>query len=85
MYVYGSLSGAPPVVDGTTVFRRGVQVAGCAGPGWFQQVLGVHSVDFLAAAAAGRTHLQPVEAVLPLSEAAEAHRRIGTGRIVLVP
>lgn len=85
MYVYGSLSGAPPVVDGTTVFRRGVQVAGCAGPGWFQQVLGVHSVEFLAAAAAGRTHLQPVEAVLPLSEAAEAHRRIGTGRIVLVP
>lgn len=89
MLVYGSLTGEPPLLDGATVLRSGVQVAGCAGPGWFQQVLGVHSPEFLASAASGRTHLQSVDVVLPLSAAVEAHRRVenGTneGRVLLVP
>jgi NADPH:quinone reductase len=51
-------------------------------------VLGVHFPDALERAARGE--LQPrIAAVLPLADAAEAHRRVAgravTGRIVLVP
>ena len=85
---YGTLSGAPPALDPATVLSRGLRVTGCGGPGWFRQVLGVHFPEALERAARGE--LQPrIGAVLPLADAAEAHRRIAgrlvTGRIVLVP
>jgi NADPH:quinone reductase len=88
MVCYGVLSGAPPAIDMATVLSRGLQVTGCGGPGWFRQVLGVHYPAILERAARGE--VQPrIGAVLPLAEAAEAHRRIGDrsvpGRIVLVP
>jgi NADPH:quinone reductase len=85
---YGTLSGAPPALDLATVLSRGLQVTGCGGPGWFGQVLGAGFPEALERAARGE--LQPrIGAVLPLADAAEAHRRIAgrsaTGRIVLVP
>lgn len=88
MVCYGMLSGAPPALDLATVLSRGLQVTGCGGPGWFRQILGVHYPEILRRAARGA--VQPrIGAVLPLAEAAEAHRRIAgrsvTGRIVLVP
>jgi NADPH:quinone reductase len=85
---YGTLSGAPPALDLATVLSRGLQVTGCGGPGWFRQVLGVHYPEILARAARGE--VQPrIGALLPLADAAEAHRRIAsrsaTGRVLLIP
>jgi NADPH:quinone reductase len=89
LVLYGSLSGRPPAVDAGAVLDRGVRVSGCGGPGWFTRVLGTHYPRFLARLAAGRTHAQPIEADLPLADAAEAHRRLEhdrpLGRIVLRP
>ncbi len=87
MVCYGMLSGAPPALDLATVLRGGLQIIGCGGPGWFRQVLGVHYPEALDRAARGG--IEPrIGAVLPLADAAEAHRRIAdraAGRIVLVP
>ena len=88
MVCYGTLSGSAPALDLATVLSHGLQVIGCAGPGWFRQILGVHYPDILERAARGE--VQPrIGAVLPLADAAEAHRRIAgrdvSGRIVLVP
>jgi len=88
MVCYGLLSGAPPALDLATVLSRGLRVTGCGGPGWFRQVLGVHYPEILRRATRG--DVQPrIGAVLPLADAAEAHRRIAgrsvTGRILLVP
>lgn len=87
--LYGTLSGKPAALDMATVSGRGLRVVGCGGPVWFKDVLGVHSPEFLALAARGDSYLQPIEVVLPLAEAAEAHRRVesGTtnGRILLTP
>jgi NADPH:quinone reductase len=89
MLLYGMLTGQPPVLDLGVVLRQGLQIIGCGGPRWFQQGLGVHFPDFLGLAASGRTFLQPIDEVLPLEAAAEAHRRIEsgahTGRILLSP
>ena len=88
MVCYGTLSGSPPDLDLGTVLSRGLQVTGCGGPGWFRQILGVHYPEALQRAAQGQ--IQPrIGAVLPLGDAAEAHRRIAirsaAGRILLVP
>jgi NADPH2:quinone reductase len=87
--LYGTLSGRPAELDMATVASRGLRVVGCGGPVWFRDVLGVYSPEFLALAARGGSYLQPIDVVLPLAEAAEAHRRIesGTtnGRILLTP
>lgn len=84
---YGMLSGTAPALGLATVLRAGLTVLGCGGPGWFRQVLGVHYPDALERAARG--DIRPrIGAVLPLAEAAEAHRRVAgraPGRIVLVP
>jgi NADPH2:quinone reductase len=89
MLAFGMRSGRPPVLDAATVLGRGLQVVGFGGAGWFTQVLGVHLPEFLERAAQDRSYLQRVDAVLPLREAADAHRRIEsgttTGRIVLIP
>lgn len=88
MVCYGTLSGADPALDLATVLSRGLRVIGCGGPGWFRQILGVHYPEILQRAARGGIRPR-IGAMLPLADAAEAHRRIGgregTGRIVLVP
>jgi NADPH:quinone reductase len=88
MVCYGMVSGATPVIDMTTVVHSGLRVTGCGGPGWFRQILGVHYPEILQRAAGGGLE-PPVAAVLPLAEAAEAHRRVVdrsvAGRVVLVP
>lgn len=85
--LYGTISGEPPVLDPATVLSRGLRLIGCGGPVWARQVLGVHYPEFVAMAAAGGTHLVEVDEILPLEEAAEAHRRIEAGarRILLRP
>jgi NADPH:quinone reductase len=89
MLLYGMLCGQPPVLDAAMVMGRGLQVVGCGGPQWFRQATGVYYPEFLEMAAAGRTHLQQIDTVLPLAAAADAHRRIesrvGDGRILLDP
>lgn len=89
LVLYGSLSGRAPVVDAGVVLDRGLRVDGCGGPGWFTRTLGTHYPRFLDLLAAGRTHAQPIDAELPLSAAAEAHRGIErdrpVGRILLRP
>jgi NADPH2:quinone reductase len=87
--LYGTLSGRPAALDMATVSARGLRITGCGGPVWFRQVLGVHAPAFLELAARRATHLQPIDSVLPLHEAAQAHRRIESGdtngRILLTP
>jgi NADPH2:quinone reductase len=87
MLLYGMISGQPPVLDPTVVMGQGLQVIGCGGPQWFRQCLGVHYPEFIALAAAGRAALQQIDAVLPLADAAEAHRRVANsaGRVLLSP
>lgn len=85
--LYGMMSGQPPVLDPSTVLSRGLRLIGCGGPVWARQVLGAHYPEFVALAATGGTHLVEVDEILPLGEAAEAHRRIEAGarRILLRP
>jgi NADPH2:quinone reductase len=89
MLLYGTLSGEPAVIDSTKIRERGLQVVGCGGPGWAADIFGVDYPEFLAAAGRGDVARPAIEAVLPLAEAAEAHRRLEvgrtSGRIVLVP
>jgi NADPH2:quinone reductase len=87
LIIYGMQSGRQPELAATAILQSGLQVSGCAGPGWFADVLGIHYPEFLARAEQKRTYLLDIDAVLPLSQAAEAHRRIeeGASRIVLAP
>ncbi|TDP92144.1 quinone oxidoreductase family protein [Labedaea rhizosphaerae] len=89
MLVYGSLSGAPTALDAAKLRERGLRVIGCGGPGWAADIFGVDLPGFLAAAARGEVARPVIEAVLPLADAAEAHRRLEAGRlvgrVVLVP
>ncbi|WP_206793306.1 zinc-binding dehydrogenase [Amycolatopsis sp. MtRt-6] len=87
--LYGTLSGAPAVVDSAKIRERGLQVVGCGGPGWAAGIFGVDYPEFLAAAGRGDVPRPAIDAVLPLADAAEAHRRLEagrtSGRILLVP
>jgi NADPH:quinone reductase len=88
MVCYGMLSGTPPDLDMANVTRRGLHIIGCGGPGWFREVIDVHYPEILERASRGG--IEPrVAGVLPLAEAAEAHRRLESvgvsGRLVLVP
>jgi NADPH2:quinone reductase len=87
--LYGTLSGEPAVIDSTKIRERGLQVVGCGGPGWAADIFAVDYPQFLAAAARGEVARPAIEAVLPLADAAEAHRRLEagrlSGRILLVP
>lgn len=87
LVLYGMQSGQPPQLAAATILQSGVHVLGCAGPGWFADVLGIHYPEFLARATQKRTHLLEIDAVMPLAAAAEAHRQIenGASRIVLTP
>jgi NADPH:quinone reductase len=89
LVLYGTLTTDPATLDGNTVRERGVRVIGCGGPGWFTNILGVQYPAFLDAAATGQLAAPPVETVLPLAQAADAHRLIDqqrpSARIILTP
>nr|WP_308205620.1 zinc-binding dehydrogenase [Frankia sp. AiPs1] len=88
MVIYGTTSGQPPRLDPLAVFHRGVSVIGFASP-----ALPAHGLTQLrkqAFALGGGDALRPIiGSVLPLSQAAAAHRnaedRTAVGKAVLVP
>lgn len=87
--LYGTLSNEPTVIDSTKIRERGLHIVGCGGPGWAADIFSVHYPEFLAAAGRGQVARPTIEATLPLTDAAEAHRRLEaghtSGRILLVP
>jgi NADPH:quinone reductase len=85
--LYGTFSGKPPVLDAGVIMGQGLKIIGCGGPRWFQQCLGVHYPEFLDRAATRRSPLLPIDDILPLEAAAEAHRRVwnAKGRVLLTP
>ncbi|WP_330256550.1 zinc-binding dehydrogenase [Nocardia sp. NBC_00565] len=87
MLSYGWLSGAPAQVSAMDLITRGLTLVGCAGPDWLAGVARSRAA-VLDRAAAG-TLAPLVDSVLPLEEAATAHRRIEErsplGKIVLRP
>lgn len=89
MLLYGTLSGEPAVIDSAKIRERGLHIVGCGGPGWAADIFGLDYPEFLAAAGRGEVARPAIDAVLPLTDAAEAHRRLEagrtSGRILLVP
>jgi NADPH:quinone reductase-like Zn-dependent oxidoreductase len=87
MLLYGMLSG-PPAVAPLDLLTRNLTLTGCGGlTVWLSDVRKARA-DVLALAASGQ--LKPrVDSVLPLADAAEAHRRFedrrAIGKIVLAP
>ncbi|MFD1048674.1 hypothetical protein ACFQ1S_25660, partial [Kibdelosporangium lantanae] len=81
------LYGSTAPLDADVIKGSGVTVIGCGGPLWFEECLGVHYPEFLRRLGDKSTCVQPVEAVLPLEQAATAHERVLTsvGRILLSP
>jgi NADPH:quinone reductase len=84
--VYGLLAGAP-TITALDLMTKGGTLTGCGGPLWFEQIQAARA-DVFALVADG--HLTPrIDCVLPLAEAAEAHRRFDTraaiGKIILTP
>ncbi|WP_432871107.1 quinone oxidoreductase family protein [Microbispora rosea] len=84
---YGVLNGAP-VIAPMDLLQRGLTLVGCGGmDAWAQRVLAARA-DVLGMVAEGRL-LPQVDTLLPLADAAKAHRRMedraAMGKIVLVP
>lgn len=84
--MYGLLTGAP-TITAMDLLSNGGTLTGCGGPFWFDRIRAARA-DVFALVADG--HLTPrIDSVLPLAEAAEAHRRFDTraaiGKIVLTP
>jgi len=87
MLGYGLLSGAPAQVTAMDLMARGLTYTGCGGPAWLAGVAARRAAA-LDRAAAGT--LRPlIDRVLPLREAAQAHRlvqdRATVGTIILRP
>ncbi|MEW9532267.1 zinc-binding alcohol dehydrogenase family protein [Microbispora sp. NPDC049125] len=87
MMFYGLLDG-PPEVTPVDLLHRGLTLAGCGGlAAWGRHVQDARA-EVLDMVADGRLRPQ-VDSVLPLADAATAHRRIeeraAIGKIVLVP
>ncbi|BCJ34695.1 oxidoreductase [Actinocatenispora thailandica] len=91
MLLYGMLSDEPPAIAAGDLLGRGLTVIGCSGaPGdgaWYDATLAARDevLDRLA-----DNRIRPlIDSVLPLADAAEAHRRLeaggNTGKIILVP
>ncbi|GGK93806.1 quinone oxidoreductase family protein [Nocardia jinanensis] len=85
MLSYGWLSGEPARVSAAELIPRGLTLTGCSGPAWHGRVGRARTailerVPRLA---------PPVEAILPLDRAAEAHERVESrvplGKIILRP
>ncbi|MGF6882477.1 NADPH2:quinone reductase [Nocardia sp. GAS34] len=87
MLGYGQLSGAPAAITPADLALRGLTYTSCTGPAWLGRVAATRA-DVLDHAAAGL--ITPlIDRVLPLDEAARAHRlvqeRATTGTIILRP
>ncbi|HEY2670803.1 MAG TPA: zinc-binding dehydrogenase [Rugosimonospora sp.] len=86
---YGMLSGEPPAVAPMDLLLRGLTLIGFGGrPGGEMDRIRAPHADVLDRLASG--HIRPlVDSVMPLAEAAAAHRRIeerrAVGKIVLTP
>ncbi|MGM7643564.1 quinone oxidoreductase family protein [Nocardia sp. JW2] len=84
---YGWLAGAPAQVTAAELILRGLTLTGCAGPAWSGTVA-AHGAAALDAAAQGRL-VPVVDAVLPMADAAKAHRmledRVAMGSVLLRP
>ncbi|KAF0847454.1 quinone oxidoreductase family protein [Nocardia caishijiensis] len=84
---YGWLAGAPARVGAADLILRGLTLTGCAGPAWLGTVAARQGAA-LAAAAAGKL-VPVVDTVLPLTDAAKAHRlleeRVALGSVLLRP
>lgn len=85
--LYGLLNGTPDYTP-LDLLTRGLTVVGCGGlTGWADRVTAARTEAFALASAGLLTPL--IEEVLPLADAAEAHRRLEnrsvTGKLVLVP
>lgn len=91
MLYYGRLTDEPPAITPDDLFFRGLTLVGCGGmPGdgaWYDRVMSLRA-EVLQRAATGR--IRPlVDSVLPLADAADAHRllesRQNLGKIILTP
>jgi NADPH:quinone reductase-like Zn-dependent oxidoreductase len=87
MLGYGQLSGKPARITIADLHARGLTYTGCSGSGWLARVATTRA-EVLDRAAAGR--IEPlIDRVLPLDQAAQAHRliedRATTGTIILRP
>ncbi|WP_460719458.1 quinone oxidoreductase family protein [Nocardia heshunensis] len=87
MLGYGFLSGAPAQVSTMDLIMRGLTFIGCSGPAWLAGVAAARAEALERAAAGSISPL--VDRVLPLDQAAHAHRllgeRVAKGTIVLQP
>ncbi|NUS94871.1 MAG: zinc-binding dehydrogenase [Nocardia sp.] len=85
MLSYGWLSGEPARVTAADLLPRGLTLTGCSGPAWHERV-GRAGGAILERVP---TLAPPVETILPLDRAAEAHRLVESrrplGRIILRP
>ena len=84
---YGLLSGRPPQLSPADLMGGGTSITACAGPAWLGAV---HAAAHEALAMIADGTLVPrIDSVLPLDDAAEAHRRIenrtATGTFILRP
>ncbi len=87
MLSYGFLSGAPAQVSAMDLIMRGLTLIGCSGPQWLAGVAQARGAALERAATGTLTPL--IDRVLPLEQAARAHRlvadRATRGTIVLRP
>ncbi|MGV9661630.1 quinone oxidoreductase family protein [Nocardia niigatensis] len=87
MLSYGFLSGAPAQVSAMDLIMRGLTLVGCSGPDWLAGMAAARGAALARAADGSLTPL--VDRVLPLDQAAQAHRlladRAAKGTIVLRP
>ncbi|GAB3206355.1 quinone oxidoreductase family protein [Nocardia tengchongensis] len=85
MLSYGFLSGAPAQVGAMDLIMRGLTLTGCSGPAWLAGVAAATGTALHRAATGSLTPL--VDRVLPLHQAAHAHRlledRAAKGTIIL--
>ncbi|MBF6354363.1 zinc-binding dehydrogenase [Nocardia higoensis] len=87
MLVYGLLSGAPAQVGAADLLAHGLTLIGCSGPQW--SALVQKESDGVLARAASTGAVPHIDAVLPLGDAAAAHRllesRRALGAVLLRP
>ena len=87
MVLYGRSGGQWPAITAERVFFRGVTLSGFGGDGWAPNA-NADLTEIFARVAAGR--IRPlIDRVVPLADAAAAHKRIddrtALGKLVLVP